>query len=55
MSALFSNKKRIFYQLCSLLLFYRKDGILIFATQKSECRKKVSKRLMGFEEEGKNF
>ena len=31
------------------------DGILIFALQKSKCRKKVWKRMMGFGEEGKKF
>ena len=37
------------------LRFLQKNGILIFVPQKSECRKKVSNRIMGFGEEGKNF
>ena len=31
------------------------DGILIFAPQKSECRKQVCKGMMGYGKEGKNF
>jgi hypothetical protein len=37
------------------LRFLQKNGILIFVPQKSECRKKFSKRMMGFGEEGKKF